>query len=192
MAVRNVYNAKSQFRFVHTVHIPTFAPSVLISGGGDPVLKLWNWMSGELLCDIQIGEVVTPFIAVHPLKEKWGGGEADDAGEANDGKRRRRKGRGKGKAKMEEQGETEEAQTVAIAAKDAEAHVEDASMSGVYPQNEPSDAIVTQSEELKSSEDSSVLVVHRVASVDVAGQGQFLIFNAVGYVGPYTEVASKC
>ncbi|KAG1748777.1 WD40-repeat-containing domain protein [Suillus occidentalis] len=36
-------------KYVSAIHIPSFSPGTLISGGGDSVLKLWDWMSGKLL-----------------------------------------------------------------------------------------------------------------------------------------------
>ncbi|KAI0083845.1 WD40 repeat-like protein [Irpex rosettiformis] len=168
-------------KFVHTVHIPTFAPSVLISGGGDPKLKLWDWMSGELLCDIQVGDVVTPFITVRPPKGKWGRSEDDD-GEGKAANRKRRRGRGKGKAKLEQEelGDAEGAETTAGTSEGAGIPAKDVTMQDADEEDEPAGEIAQTEEEAKPTEDPLVLVIHRVASVDVVGQEQFIVFSVVG------------
>ncbi|GJJ11433.1 hypothetical protein Clacol_005666 [Clathrus columnatus] len=48
--------------FVSAVYIPKFNPSVLISGGGDPYLSIWDWKTGEEKCQIPILDVVTPYL----------------------------------------------------------------------------------------------------------------------------------
>jgi tRNA (guanine-N(7)-)-methyltransferase subunit TRM82 len=44
----------------------------LISGGGDPVLKVWQWRTGRRLYDVVIEEAVQPFIAVRRARPKRG------------------------------------------------------------------------------------------------------------------------
>jgi hypothetical protein len=55
-------------RFVSAIHIP----HVLVSGGGDLVLKVWEWRVGRRLYDIAIEETVRPFIAVRRARRKRG------------------------------------------------------------------------------------------------------------------------
>ena len=64
-------------RFVSAIHVPKFASSTLVSGGGDPELKLWDWMSGEHLGDIPILKTVEPYIAVRPPKGRADQGDED-------------------------------------------------------------------------------------------------------------------
>lgn len=45
---------------------------MLISGGGDPVLKVWQWRIGRRLFDVAIEESVLPFIAVRRARPKRG------------------------------------------------------------------------------------------------------------------------
>lgn len=80
------------FRFVSAIHIPTFDSSTLISGGGDPVLKIWDWMTGTVKHEIEVLETAVPFIAVRTLKRKRG---SDDGEAPEGGKFRRKKGSGK-------------------------------------------------------------------------------------------------
>ncbi|KAL4877146.1 hypothetical protein BJY04DRAFT_199027 [Aspergillus karnatakaensis] len=42
--------------FISKLCIPTWAPEVLISGGGDPFLLIWNWASGQILQKISLSE----------------------------------------------------------------------------------------------------------------------------------------
>lgn len=181
-------------RFVFTVHIPKFAPSVLVSGGGDPMLKVWNWMSGELLRDIPVGDVVEPFIAVRPPKGQRPHGEGDGEGEVKLGKRKRR--RGKGKAATEEDPVDEAADGEdTIANADPHATVEeDVTMKDVDERDTNTGESAATREKQDASEDPVVLVIHRIASVEMAGQGRFLVFNAVGYVivhNPYSHIAYR-
>lgn len=74
-------------RFVSAIHIPEFSPSTLISGGGDPGLKVWDWMTGVWQGDIPILDAVLPYIRVRPQKKN----ELDEDGERKPNKRRRKK-----------------------------------------------------------------------------------------------------
>ncbi|KAJ7016419.1 hypothetical protein C8F04DRAFT_1202237, partial [Mycena alexandri] len=40
----------------------------LVSGGGDPMLKIWDWMTGKLKREIPILHAVEPFIKVKPAR----------------------------------------------------------------------------------------------------------------------------
>ncbi|KAI9453036.1 WD40 repeat-like protein [Lactarius psammicola] len=53
-------------RFVSAIHIPCdpTAHGTLVSGGGDPVLKVWNWRAGRRLYDVAIEDTVRPFVVV--------------------------------------------------------------------------------------------------------------------------------
>ena len=61
-------------RFISAIHIPRdpVAHEILISGGGDPVIKVWQWRGGRRLYDVAIEEVVRPFIAVRRARSKRG------------------------------------------------------------------------------------------------------------------------
>lgn len=41
--------------FVNTLHIPKSHPHILISGGGDTDLFVWDWTKGELLQKVRVG-----------------------------------------------------------------------------------------------------------------------------------------
>ncbi|KIM53403.1 hypothetical protein SCLCIDRAFT_139079 [Scleroderma citrinum Foug A] len=88
-------------KYVSAIHIPSFARGILISGGGDPVLKVWDWMTGRLQRDICIFEAIEPFVTVKaPKPRRKSQEDGDDGGDAEDskGKGRRKK---KGKAKQD-------------------------------------------------------------------------------------------
>ena len=56
---------------IHILRYPV-ACDILISGGGDPVLKVWQWRIGRRLYDVAIEESVLPFIAVRRARPKRG------------------------------------------------------------------------------------------------------------------------
>ena len=47
--------------FVSSIHIPYGSPGLLISGGGEGVLRVWNWKEGKQVGSIDIGEAVLPY-----------------------------------------------------------------------------------------------------------------------------------
>ncbi|KAL4066006.1 hypothetical protein V8B97DRAFT_1914561 [Scleroderma yunnanense] len=87
-------------KYVSAIHIPSFATGSLISGGGDPVLKVWDWMTGRLQRNIYVFEAVEPFVMVKAQQRRHKSQEDGDDGddmEDNKGRGRRKK---KGKVKQ--------------------------------------------------------------------------------------------
>ncbi|KIJ65081.1 hypothetical protein HYDPIDRAFT_89135 [Hydnomerulius pinastri MD-312] len=84
-------------KYVSAIHLLSFAPASLISGGGDRELKVWDWMTGRLQQNISVFAAVEPFIKVKAQKRKLGSQEdGNEDAEAPKGKgRRRNKGKGK-------------------------------------------------------------------------------------------------
>jgi len=98
-------------RFVSAIHVPKFDQGKLISGGGDPDLKVWNWMTGEVKHAIDVADAIDAFLVVRAVKRRRGGYDDDEEGEAAEGsgsKRRKGKGRANG---QEEEKESEEGPT---------------------------------------------------------------------------------
>ncbi|KAK1218334.1 tRNA (guanine-N(7)-)-methyltransferase non-catalytic subunit trm82 [Marasmius sp. AFHP31] len=64
-------------RFVSCLHIPKSQPSVLVSGGGDPEIKVWDWHSGQLKHNIPVFDHVKEYIQVkaQPYVRKRGRGK---------------------------------------------------------------------------------------------------------------------
>ncbi|KAI0709668.1 WD40-repeat-containing domain protein [Cerioporus squamosus] len=164
-------------KFVSALHIPSFQPSTLISGGGDPMLKVWDWMSGKLLANI----------TVKAPKRRRGSGDGDgDAegdgadGEQKKGKGRGRRSRGKGKGKGKEEVREDSADVEQVedaAATKADATPEDSPMPEASAE-EPGK--VSAQAASATPEEVLVFVVHKIASADRGEHGQFIVFNAVG------------
>ncbi len=190
--------------------MPSFAPSQLVTGGGDPVLKLWDWMSGELLCNVPVRESVEPFIVVKAPISRYGRSDDDDGDDGEQEKvekigRRGRKGRGKkakGKGKNEgvgeeamqeqEQGEAgqsmvsaegEGTEDVVMGDVESEAQVESERVTQVQAEAQEVDATTVEGALGEAAEkDKLVFALRCIDSADVHGQGQFLVFSAVGYI----------
>ncbi|KAJ3008349.1 hypothetical protein NUW54_g3188 [Trametes sanguinea] len=74
-------------KFVSALHTPSFKSSVLVSGGGDPMLKVWDWMSGKLLSEVAVFDAVEPYIKVKAPKwrKPWHVGDGDEDDNATEG-----------------------------------------------------------------------------------------------------------
>lgn len=169
-------------RFVSAVHIPKFAPSTLISGGGDPELKLWDWMSGEHLGDVPVLQAVEPYIVVRPSKGRVNQSEEDDEGEGTSaergkrqGKSKKGKGRGKDKGQADVGAVTEEVVPVEAVESPVDVAMGDAGGEGKSEEQDVGTAGSSRPEE-----QPLVLVIRRIASVDASDEGQFAVFCAVG------------
>jgi tRNA (guanine-N(7)-)-methyltransferase subunit TRM82 len=46
--------------FVSSIHIPHGHPELLLSGGGEGVLRLWNWKEGKQIGSIEVGDAILP------------------------------------------------------------------------------------------------------------------------------------
>ncbi|EED81216.1 predicted protein [Postia placenta Mad-698-R] len=182
-------------KYVSALHVPPFAPDTLVSGGGDPMLKVWDWMTGRMLLDVPIMETVEPFIKVRVPKGKHGwdegeGGEEEGIAEGSGNttarrKKRGRRGRGKGKGVKE----TDSVEgTPDVEEGDGEGEPEGADEQSMQTQREPKatkqndESHDERQRESRTSEepDKLVLVIHKIASVDLSQYGHVLVFSAVG------------
>ena len=136
------------------LHIPSFDHSSLISGGGDPVLKIWDWMTGVVKHEVSVLDIVEPFIAVRALKRKRGQTE-DDGDEAPKGSK------GKAKRKQSKKGN----------------QVEEQATNGSHAAT----PVVDIKDEGESSEEKpqKVLVINKIDSVN-SDSGPHIVFSAVG------------
>ncbi|CAE6426329.1 unnamed protein product [Rhizoctonia solani] len=57
-------------KFVSALEIPSWAPSILISGGGDPELYVWEYKTGKNIARIPVWDHVRPFIKVKNGRRK--------------------------------------------------------------------------------------------------------------------------
>ncbi|KAK0501447.1 WD40 repeat-like protein [Armillaria luteobubalina] len=144
-------------KFVSALHIPKSNPSVLISGGGDPELKVWDWLSGQWKYDIPIWDSVKDYIAIKTKPYKKGRKpDDDDEQESPEGSKRRKKG-GKSKAI----GEEPDAMDVDVSQVKEEVPIRD----------EEAPALV--------EEEVTVLVVQKVDSIAWEGR-TYILFSIVG------------
>jgi tRNA (guanine-N(7)-)-methyltransferase subunit TRM82 len=141
---------------VSALHIPSFDHSSLISGGGDPVLKIWDWMTGVVKHEVSVLEIVEPFIAVRALKRKRGQAEddGDEAPKGSKGKAKRKQGK-KGNQAEERATDGSDAATLVMDLKDEDF--------GDSSEEKP----------------QKVLVINKVDSVN-SDTGPYIVFSAVG------------
>jgi tRNA (guanine-N(7)-)-methyltransferase subunit TRM82 len=95
-------------RFVSTLNLPAFSPTELVSGGGDPVLKVWDWMRGTLVREIPVAATVEPFIRVKSARRTPRRFEDNGGDEENKKKSRKEKARAKHRRKEETSAEPSE------------------------------------------------------------------------------------
>ncbi|KZV66300.1 WD40 repeat-like protein [Peniophora sp. CONT] len=172
-------------RFVSAIHIPSFAPSVLLSGGGDPVIRKWDWMTGAPAGEIPILDAVLPYIAVRVAKRKrWDDG--DEEGEGGEGKKAKkqhgRKGRARNKAGVNATVPPDavaegEAKDVEMADEMEDPHVTIPAGGADTPEATPAPVDVTVA--APAAPEEPVLVLRRIQTVEVDGT-QLIVFNAVG------------
>ncbi|KAH9893323.1 WD40-repeat-containing domain protein [Cubamyces lactineus] len=180
-------------KFVSALHIPSFSPSRLVSGGGDPMLKVWDWMSGKLLSEVSVFETVEPYIKVKAPKWRrgWndseGDGEEGSAESTSKGKgkgRRRGKGKKGGEEAREESADVEQAGEAETATGNADVQMADA-----VPQES------ADKSHANTDEDRLVFAVHRLHSVDRQEHGRFILFSAVGatamFYAPFPQDGEK-
>jgi tRNA (guanine-N(7)-)-methyltransferase subunit TRM82 len=141
---------------VSALHILSFDHSSLISGGGDPVLKIWDWMTGVVKHEVSVLEIVEPFIAVRALKRKRGQAEddGDEAPKGSKGKAKRKQGK-KGNQAEERATDGSDAATLVMDLKDEDF--------GDSSEEKP----------------QKVLVINKVDSVN-SDTGPYIVFSAVG------------
>ncbi|KAI0046502.1 WD40 repeat-like protein [Auriscalpium vulgare] len=163
-------------KFVSAIHSPSFAPHILISGGGEPDLKVWDWHAGKRIHDIPVLDVVLSSIEVLPKKRKWGdNGDDDDGGEGEGGSKKPhgRKGRRKNKSRA----------SVDEDAADGEEQDEGATIVDDASGTATPLARAESEEQAGSAEPSAspqpTLVVQKIDSAEVQGQ-PVVLFSAVG------------
>lgn len=159
-------------RFVSALHIPAVDSSTLLSGGGDPALKLWDWKTGQEKAEIPIAEAIEPFIVIERVlgKNRWSAEEeGDDNGGEGGGKgkgRKSRRNKGKGKGQQEE------------AAKDNVESMDVDDSPAAQPAEAPAGETSSTSQ---TSVPQKILAVRRIETLTVQNAATFILFSAIGY-----------
>ena len=185
-------------RFISAIHIPRdpAAHDILISGGGDPVIKVWKWRAGRRLYDIAIEEVVRPFIAVRRAQPKRG---YDSDGERKPPSRRwlarQRRKEAKAAATATKLSEDDVDTVPEARGAESEVDVEDVDV-GDGERIESEDGTVDLSAtpapasgDPEEPPPAPVLVVQKIEALKIDGQ-LVIVFSAVGCVSRYAFLAS--
>ncbi|EJD07318.1 uncharacterized protein FOMMEDRAFT_164318 [Fomitiporia mediterranea MF3/22] len=163
-------------KFVSALHIPTWDHSLLISGGGDPELKIWNWMEGSLIHNIPITDLVKPFVKVIRRRPARGEGGSDAEGEGSSTKlssrarRRNKKRQVKGKVIVEP-----ETQSDAEEEKDTRDKKDDMQVD----EQEPDESANGSKPEPPSEETAPLLAIQKISTFE-SSSSRFIIFSAHG------------
>lgn len=168
-------------RYVSAIHIPAFSPSSLVSGGGDPALKIWDWQHGTVVCEIPVLEAIKPFIRVRAKKRKWGDDDDEEGGGGEKSKKSHgRKGRGKNKQNQKAEAESQNADGMEVdVAKDEENDVAESVV--VEEEQETEGASTSAIAENPAENPEPVFVLHKIATLDLESD-KLIIFSAVGFV----------
>lgn len=156
-------------RFVSALHIPPWDPTQLISGGGDPMLKFWDWKTGQFSYELYIKEAVMPFVIVRRPKGKVrieDGDEdgVDEGGEKRSSARQKRKAKKKkGKGKEREDNLDEDMEVINSDQIDNVTIVDDVNNG--------------------TSDGEEILVIQKLSTM-VYNTDRLLLFTAVGSVFP--------
>jgi tRNA (guanine-N(7)-)-methyltransferase subunit TRM82 len=57
------------------MHIPPSHPHLLVSGGGDRTLRVWDYLSGRQLAVLDVWEAIKPFLKAQSRRRKFKRGE---------------------------------------------------------------------------------------------------------------------
>ncbi|KAJ6484952.1 quinon protein alcohol dehydrogenase-like superfamily, partial [Mycena vulgaris] len=171
-------------KFVSALHLPTFAPEALVSGGGDPVLKVWDWLRGTLSREIPVLDAVAPFIKVKPARRTPRRFE-DDGGYADEGAKKKKSRKEKARAKHKRKGGSAGAEEAEPAEADAAGSVEGeaaASVEGEAAGSLEADAEAAQSLDAAATDlPEHVFALQRLESLQPdSSETGYLIFSAVG------------
>lgn len=171
---------KAAFRFVSALHIPSWDHSLLVSGGGDPTLKIWKWMEGRILHEITIADVAMPFIKVARRKSGRGGDGSD--GEDNEATKklssRQRRRQRKNIKKDGDEGINEERDEVATVNTPSREAMDGDSQEGASNTAEMG-ATQTQAADKDASEAKPLLAVQKIESIE-EGSSKLLVFSLYG------------
>ncbi|KAL5531395.1 hypothetical protein ACEPAG_4272 [Sanghuangporus baumii] len=165
-------------KFVSALHKPSWDPSVLVSGGGDPDLKIWNWMEGKLLHEIPIDEAVMPFVKV--LRKKPGrnedGGDAEGQEDASKtASRGKRRGRKKRRGKEEVEHDADSGEEIGNEGNSDEMQVDEQDAAQASASNGVSGSKTKQI----PSESSPILAVQKIETFE-SGSHRLIIFSTHG------------
>ncbi|OCB91735.1 hypothetical protein A7U60_g992 [Sanghuangporus baumii] len=165
-------------KFVSALHRPSWDHSVLVSGGGDPDLKIWNWMEGKLLHEIPIYEAAMPFVKV--VRKKSGRSEDGSDVEGREGASRaasggRRRGRKKRKGKEEVELDTDSGEEIGNEGNADEMQVDERDAA----QASASNGIPGSRTKQEPSEPSPLLAVQKIETFE-SSPHRFIIFSTHG------------
>lgn len=156
-----------------------------MSGGGDPVLKVWDWREGKRLYDVAIEDAVRPFIAVRRARRLRGydsDGERKPPSRRWLARQRRREAKAAAGAATPAEGDAGSPPPVLDDGEDGGVGVEDEvgiEDDGDESGDEAAEVPTTASWEIE--ERPLVLIVQKIDTLKVCGK-LAVVFSAVGCV----------
>ena len=139
------------------------------------MLKIWDWMSGQILHEVQIFDVVAPFIRVRAQKRNQKGD--DDGGEdtpqaTSKGKLKQRKA--KVRTRDDDTKSTKNAEEKTSSSFDIDPSLKTVNMDTRAERDDENHSVTSTTSDV-------VLVVHKIDTLN-SEQGRHIIFSAVGSV----------
>lgn len=149
-------------------------------------------MSGEHLGDIPILQIIEPHLTIRPPKGRTGQSDEDggrqgaEVQKGGERKGRGKKGKGRGKNKAKADTDNNDESSPKIVGTEVVEVAEDVIMEeGVAEEGKLEDQVQDGSPDGPGLSETQaaplVLVIRRILSTEVPGQGRYIVFSAVGY-----------
>ncbi|KLO06649.1 hypothetical protein SCHPADRAFT_882612 [Schizopora paradoxa] len=161
-----------QKKFVSSLHIPSWDSSRLLSGGGDPEIKLWNWMDGRLLAKYSVAHAVFPFVKI--FRRVSGGGNASGGEADGEPKKPRKK---LSHRKLRKKGKEGRLAYLAAIQKEGEAQAED--VSEQMDIDNPSTPVQASTSATDERLADPTLVISKIETLETSSQ-KLCFFSAIG------------
>jgi len=158
------------------MHIPPSHPGLLVSGGGDRTLRVWDYLSGRQLAVLDVWEAIKPFLKAQSRRRKFKRGE-NWAGKGWRARRRAERELKEKETQQQKQGkEISPARAESLDASMA-MDLEDAEGSSIAQEDTPVPSTCVEENAKPAVED--VVVISRIVTLQ-ENDGFTIVFSVLG------------